>query len=270
MSRFPGKILLAEDQAVNQRVATAMLGHLGYEVDVVADGQEAVGAAVATPYRLILMDYQLPVLDGYRATENIRIAEGPARHTPIVAITGSGSRSAQRRCLAAGMDDHLPKPLTLKQLDRVLTRWIPSTRLGPIVVDSAGPLEVTSWTERDPRHPVLDMEVVGRLRRLGESAGDDLIGQLTLIFLEDSEAAIIALREAIGVGDAAVVVVRTAHALSGASANLGATGLARMFASLEAVDVAGGLLGAAPTLDAIEAELGRVRSALRSLTAKMP
>lgn len=252
---------------MNQRVATAMLGHLGYEVDVVADGQEAVDTAVATPYRVILMDCQLPVLDGYRATEEIRIAEGTTRHTPIVAVTGSGLPSAQRRCLAAGMDDHLLKPLTLKELNRVLTRWIPSARPGTIIVDPVEPARVTSSIERGPPHPVLDMEVIGRLRRLGESAGEDLIGQLTLIFVEDSEAAIIALREAVGAGDAAEVV-RTAHALSGASVNLGATDLARMFASLEAIDVAGGLLGSASTLGAIEAEFGRVRSALGSLTVK--
>ena len=269
MSEASGRILLAEDRAVDQRVATAMLEHLGYEVDVVADGEEAVDAAVATPHRAILMDCQLPVLDGYQATEQIRIAEGTTRHTPIVAVTGSGSPSDRRRCLAAGMDDHLVKPLTLKELTRVLTRWIPSASPGTIVTDLLEPVRLTSSTQRNPRHPVLDMEVIGGLQRLGDSVGEDLIRQLTLIFIEDSEAAIVALRGALGAGDAAAVV-RHAHALSGASSNLGATDLARMFASLEAVDVAGGLLGSATTLDAIEAEFGRVRSALGSLMVKTP
>jgi CheY-like chemotaxis protein len=80
--------LLVEDQAVNQRIATAMLEHLGYEVDVAADGQEAVDAALAAPYGAILMDCQLPLLGGYEATEKIRVAEGTTRHTPIVAVTG--------------------------------------------------------------------------------------------------------------------------------------------------------------------------------------
>ena len=269
MSEGSGRILLAEDHAVDQLVATAMLEHLGYEVDVVADGQDAVDAAAATPHRAILMDCQLPVLDGNQATEQIRIAEGTTRHTPIVAVTGSGSPSDRRRCFAAGMDDHLLKPLRVEVLKRVLTRWIHSVPPGTMITDPVEPARVTSSTERDPRHSVLDMDVIGALRRLGDSVGEDLIRQLTLIFIEDSEAAIITLREAVGAGDAAVVV-RTAHALRGASVNLGATDLGRMFASLEAIDGAGALLGSAPTLGAIEAEFGRVRSALESLTVKMP
>lgn len=268
MSEGSGRILLAEDHAVDQRVATAMLEHLGYEVDVVADGEEAVDAAVATPHRAILMDCQLPVLDGYQATEQIRNAEGTTRHTPIVAVTGSGSPSDRRRCLAAGMDDHLLKPLTLKEVTRVLTRWIPSAPPGTMITDPVEPAQVTSSTERDPQHPVLDKEVIGGLQRLGDSVGEDLIRQLTLIFVEDSEAAIITLRAAVGAGDTAAVV-RTAHALRGASVNLGATDLGRMFASLEALDVAGGLLASAHTVDAIEAEFGRVRSALGSLTVEI-
>ena len=232
---------------MNQRIATAMLEHLGYEVDVAADGQEAVDAALAAPYDAILMDCQLPLLGGYEATEKIRVAEGTTRHTPIVAVTGSSLPSEQQRCLAAGMDDCVLKPLTLKELDRVLARWI-----------------LPDWTG-DPRHAALDMEVVEHLRRLGESVGEDLIGQLTLIFVEDSEVAISALREALGDGDTAAVV-RLTHALNGASANLGATDLSRMFAALERIAVAGGPLEPAPPIDAIETEFGRVRSALRSLT----
>jgi two-component system sensor histidine kinase/response regulator len=269
MSEASGTILLAEDHAVNQRIVAAMLQHLGYHVEVVADGQQAADAALAAAYGAVLMDCQLPVIDGYEATMRIRVAEGTARHTPIIAVTASGTPADQQRCVAAGMDDHLMKPLTLEELDRVLRRWTQFTPRGAMIVDPVERATVTSRTERDPQQPVLDMEVIGRLRALGRSAGEDLIGQLTQIFIEDSEVAIGELNGAVVVGDADIIV-RTAHALSGASANVGATELSRLFATLEVVDFASGWQGVVPTLTAVEAEFTRVRSALGSLGVETP
>ncbi len=257
-------ILLAEDNPLNQRVATVMLENLGFHTDVVADGEEAVKAATLTPYRAILMDCQIPVLDGYQATDAIRRLQGESSRTPIIAITASDTHSDQQRCLAAGMDDYLTKPLSLKALADVLARWAPNRSDPTTAVAWAEVLSITrvgSVPLAGPADLVLDAQVVGRLERLGETAGEDLMGQLAILFLTDADASIVALREALA-GDDAVAVNRSAHTLSGASANLGATDLARLCAALATDGAAGDLVGGRTQLEAIESELGRVRFAL--------
>jgi PAS domain S-box-containing protein len=120
-----GRVLLAEDNLVNQRVASAMLVNLGYTVDIVGDGAEAVMAATTTRYRAILMDCQMPVMDGYEATAQIRSLHGESSRTPILAVTASAMKSDLARCLEAGMDDYLSKPVRLKALAAVMARWAP-------------------------------------------------------------------------------------------------------------------------------------------------
>jgi CheY-like chemotaxis protein/HPt (histidine-containing phosphotransfer) domain-containing protein len=266
-STSSGHVLIAEDNPVNQRVAAAMLENLGFRVDVAADGVEAVRAAMATSYQAILMDGQMPVLDGYQATNEIRRLQGAAQHTPIIAVTGSTMKSDQQRCLAAGMDDYLAKPLNLHDLRDVLTRWAsaesdPNNNGDPS--EPPPPIHVGLDHLSDPDRPVLDAAIIGRLERLGESTGDDLLGQLSTLFLSDAEVRVVALREAIARADAAAVV-RSAHTLSGASANLGATALARLCATLAADSAVGDLGGSEALLVALEDELARVRSALGSV-----
>ncbi len=118
-----GRILLAEDNAVNQFVGQQMLTSLGYRVDVVADGSAAVEALVKGGYDAVLMDCQMPVMDGYEATAAIRDAEGTERRTPIIALTASAMDTDITRSLDAGMDDHLAKPVRAHDLERVLSLW---------------------------------------------------------------------------------------------------------------------------------------------------
>ena len=272
-----GPILVAEDNPVNQRVAAAMLENLGFSAEVVADGAEAVKAASLKPYQAILMDCQMPVLDGYEATREIRRTQKSPR-TPIIAVTASAMKSDQERCLAAGMDDYLAKPLSLKALSGVLARWAPGGA-GPDVADpverppvSIGPAPVgpavsvgPGGAPVGPDSAVLDDEVVGRLARLGEESGEDLLGQLATMFLADAQVQVTALREALR-GDDAAAVAKAAHTLSGASANLGATDLAEVCAALSRAGATGDLEGGVDLLEAVEAELGRLRSTLDSWT----
>jgi two-component system sensor histidine kinase/response regulator len=258
-----GRVLLAEDNTINQRVGVAMLEHLGFDVDVVADGREAVQAASRTHYRAILMDCQIPGLDGFQATGEIRGLEEPGRRTPIIAVTSCASTADRQRCLAAGMDDYLAKPLRLKTLAGALARWAPeASRVN--IVDARAELDPSSRRgltyAADSGQPVLDPHVVARLERLGAAAGEDLMAQLATLFLADADALISVLRRALAEGDAAAVV-RSAHTLSGSSANLGATDLARLCASM-AHDAAADLVGGEELFASIEAELKRVRSAL--------
>ncbi|MFN8634115.1 MAG: response regulator [Chloroflexota bacterium] len=138
------RILVAEDNIVNQRVAIRMLERLGYRVDVVVNGVEAVDAAAQLPYSAILMDCQMPEMDGYEATRLIRTQEGAQRrvpgrgapHTPIIALTANAMADDRDRCLTCGMDDYLAKPLRPDVLAATLDRWLPAT-------DRAAPNAVT-------------------------------------------------------------------------------------------------------------------------------
>jgi PAS domain S-box-containing protein len=122
--RVSGRILLAEDNPVNQFVARQLLETLGYAVDVVDNGAEAVAAVAEGSYAAVLMDCQMPVMDGYEASSTIRSREADASHIPIIALTAGAMEGDVGRCLAAGMDAHLPKPVRLEQLSETLGTWL--------------------------------------------------------------------------------------------------------------------------------------------------
>jgi signal transduction histidine kinase/CheY-like chemotaxis protein len=121
------RILVAEDNPVNQRVASYMLKKLGYRCDIASNGKEAVEMLSQLPYDLVLMDCQMPEMDGYTATRHIRQREdGGSRHTPIIAMTANAMREDRARCMDAGMDGFIPKPIALEELDTAMECWIPN------------------------------------------------------------------------------------------------------------------------------------------------
>ena len=120
-----GVLLLAEDNLINQKVALHLLGRLGYSVDLAQNGAEAVEMVQKRNYHLILMDCQMPVMDGFQATKAIRALGPPLSRIPIVAVTANALAGERERCLAAGMDDYVPKPVSKETLDQALARWLP-------------------------------------------------------------------------------------------------------------------------------------------------
>jgi CheY-like chemotaxis protein len=121
-------VLVAEDNPVNQRVAVKMLERLGCRVDLVADGTEAVSRVASTAYDLVLMDCQMPTMDGYEATERIRRADHDRTRVPIVAMTAHALQGDRARCLAAGMDDYISKPVQPADLKAIVERFVRLSR----------------------------------------------------------------------------------------------------------------------------------------------
>ena len=117
-------ILVVEDNAINQKVASAMLKKLGYRVDCVANGIEALEALGRTAYSAVLMDCQMPEMDGYEATRQVRQREGSASHIPIIAMTAGAMEADRRRCLDAGMDDYITKPVQIARVQELLSRYV--------------------------------------------------------------------------------------------------------------------------------------------------
>jgi two-component system sensor histidine kinase/response regulator len=120
-----GRILVAEDNEINQMVAEGIVSMLGFEVDIVPDGAEALVALATSSYSAILMDCHMPVMDGFEATRQIRAAESDGAHLPIIAMTAGAMSEDRDLCLAAGMDGYLSKPVTIEALDEALGRWAP-------------------------------------------------------------------------------------------------------------------------------------------------
>ncbi len=206
-------ILIADDTVINQKVTALQLKHLGYRADIVCNGAEALEAVSRTSYALVLMDGQMPVLDGIGAAAQIRAREMAVggRRLPIIALTANVLSGEREKCLAAGMDDYLAKPVELRDLEAMLTKWIPQSASGCLenpAFPSAGRGELTA---------AMDPAVLANLRQLDEG---EVLTELIMLFLNTMPPQLTALRQACGEGDGRTVE-RIAHTLVGSTGNLG-------------------------------------------------
>ena len=257
------RVLVAEDNAVNQKVAVRMLERLGYEADVAANGREALEALSRNHYAAVLMDVQMPELDGYEATVEIRRREGEDRHTPIIAMTASAMQGDREKALEVGMDDYISKPVKPEELDEVLERSIPQSGTG---ADSAEEGTNAAASSADASSP-LDRSVLEGLRELQQEGEPDVLVELIELFLEDVPLQLVALREAVK-GEDADSVQRVAHTLKGSCGNMGAARMAEICADLQEIGDSGDLARAPELLERLEAEFDRVRSALEAEIAR--
>ena len=260
VKRFEADILLVEDNAVNELVALAMLEHLGCHADTASDGQEALAVLAERSYDLILMDCQMPVMDGFAATAEIRRRERESRakaRVPIIALTANAVEGDRERCLASEMDDYLSKPFREQQLIDVLMRWLPEDRMTIVTNTPDKKSDLGSATR-------LDATVLDQLRALQSPSNPHLLSNLIEAYRDTSTGLMEDLRDAVekGIADA---IGQAAHALKSSSRNLGAKTLAFECEALEKSARAGEIDGAKALCDRISKEHPRVLEALAEI-----
>ncbi len=259
------RILLAEDNPVNRDVALGMLETLGCRADVAGDGGEVLAAIEREVYDLVLMDCQMPRMDGFTATEEIRNRERDGgRRIPIVALTASAMEEDRERCLAAGMDDFLPKPLRADALSAALDRWLAPVGAS-IEHDGGGGESSPRPAEEDDPIDRKAIEAIRSLEKGGGPGSEGLLGRLIRLYAESAPELLARFRDAVGRGDA--LEARTAvHTLKSSSANMGAAKLSALCGELES-RVRSGLRGdEAERFAEIEAEYGKVERALTAMS----
>ena len=249
-------ILVVEDNRANQQVAIGMLQRLGCRVEVAVSGREALEAVIRGPYDLVLMDCQMPHMDGYEATRQIRALEAGHSPIPIIAMTANVQEGDSERCLAAGMDDYLSKPLRLKVLQEKLQRWLAPRRLK--AATSMACIDNDAGTEMPARDQSLDPEVFSELR---EHMGD-AFSRMIEVFLEDMPVYLAALEQAVLEADAPKLR-ELAHSVKGSSRNFGANRLSAVCKQLEELSHSGSINGAAELLAVLAIEYELVKTALQ-------
>ena len=244
-------ILLAEDNPINSKLAVALLARVGYTVDTVENGAQAVAAVRKDPYSLVLMDVQMPEMDGFEATQLIREMQAGGTRTPIIALTAHAMKGDRERCLEAGMDDYISKPLQPEELYAAIERWTKSS-MRPARVE-AGAIQ-PAGSEVGP----MDWE-----KGLWYCGGDQaLFTELVTQFVDNLEGEINELRAAVAAKDSPVFT-RRAHGMKGIAATFGADPLAEIAKQLEALGFEGNLPAAPPLIDQVEVEGARLREFVR-------
>ncbi len=268
------RVLVVEDNIVNQKLAVRMVEKLGYQPDVVDNGQEALAALAKGDYAAILMDCQMPVMDGFETTRRIRNGEAavasqnspgesPNRsdkapqstpHIPIIAVTANAMQGDRERCLATGMDDYLAKPIKLDELRSALARWV-STPPNAVVTGNQKP----PLTRVDPTRGIFDPA------KMYQNIGDDseLFAQLVCLFLDRYHTMLTDIRTALADTDS-ITVERLAHTFKGTAGNLCASEVALTAGRLEAVGRLNTLHDAPPIYAQLELEVARLVRVLES------
>jgi signal transduction histidine kinase/DNA-binding response OmpR family regulator len=257
--RFRGKVLLVEDNAVNQKVAQRFLERLGCEVVLAENGEHCIRAWEGGRFDVVLMDIQMPVMDGYTATRLIREKEFD-RRTPIVALTANAMTGQLERCLAAGMDALLTKPIAIEKLREVLDRYglaIPEAEVLPET-------EVAAMVTAPAQLPAVDVS------QLSELAGEDSeFVHSVVVSFEKSMAQLLETMHAAASQGEAQQLSRAAHQVKGAAANLHATALSTLAADIEANAKTMSQAQVQERLNTLALEIGRATAALQGFAAKV-
>ena len=287
MRRGAVRILLAEDNIINQQVASAMLEKLGYQADMAANGEEALKVLANSAYDLVLMDVQMPVMDGMTATREIRKRElagsgDPAgsfsSHLPIIAMTANAVQGDREDCLKVGMDDYLQKPVSLQGLEDMLEKWLPQEAAENETVDagllnksgegaSSAALGKDGLSDGHDKSDAAAPEVAvwDRAVLLERMSGDEELEKRMLgSFLTYMPQQIVALRKIVESEDV-VAATRQSHSIKGAAANVGGEAMRLVAAAMESSGHEGNLAGIQTRLDKLERVYAKLQEAVRQV-----
>jgi CheY-like chemotaxis protein/HPt (histidine-containing phosphotransfer) domain-containing protein len=271
--RVPLRILVAEDNVVNQQLALLVLQKLGYRAEVTANGLEALQALEREPYDVVLMDVQMPTMDGLEATRRIHQRWPEGRRPHVIAATASAMQEEREACLAAGMDDYLSKPIRVDELAAALRRCRPHVAPQPPAPAGGSGEGAQLPPEREPQGQPVIAGVLHppALERLVGTIGDDrsLLTALIDTFLSDAPRLVEAARRGLEHGQTDEVR-RAAHTLKSNGATFGASSLSELSRQLEALARSGILEGADELIARIDAEYERVRIALETVREGRP
>ncbi|MEP6608624.1 MAG: response regulator [Burkholderiaceae bacterium] len=236
--KYRARVLVVEDNLVNQEVARVMLCDLGCEIRLADNGREALNALRSQAFDIVLMDCQMPEMDGFEAVRRFRSAAPADFETrldiPIVALTANALAGDEERCLAAGFDDYLPKPFRQQQIDGLLARLAPSAHHVSHDVEQtvSAPHAAAIAETADGEDQVLDMTVIDRIRQMEQRGAARLLQRLVDTYAVTATRLMADAERALAREDAAALL-QAVHTLKSSSANLGATPLSRRFAALE-------------------------------------
>ncbi len=235
------RIMLVEADEINQIVALGILGQLGYPVDVASDGAQALNLAESNAYLAVFLDCQTPQLDGYEIARRFRELEQPSRgHTPIIAMAPSIVPGDRERCLAAGMDDYIAKPIRRDTVNASLSRWLGSA---------------------------IDREQLDELRSRGTAEGDEELMKVSVPFLDEAPALLDDLHGAVALSDT-TALAPLAHNLKGLASAVGASAMTALCTTIAAQGRQGDLAGAVATVTQLRAEFDRARAELERIAGE--
>jgi CheY-like chemotaxis protein/HPt (histidine-containing phosphotransfer) domain-containing protein len=254
-SSVKGRILIVDDNLINQQIALTLLAEAGHEVDLASDGRQAVDTWRKHRYDAILMDVQMPILDGLHATREIRALEAGKRHVPIIAMTAGAMRVDQEACLAAGMDDYVSKPFEMAAFLGTVEHWLGGDAYAARHDDSGAADEVL---------PVLDTD---HLNAIGKMMTEGSFANVLLAYLTGEGDWFRKIEEFAGTADL-VHLEQEAHELKGVLGNLGARRLEKLAESIEMASAAGDVPAAQALVEQVPTIAQETRTMIRArLTA---
>jgi CheY-like chemotaxis protein/HPt (histidine-containing phosphotransfer) domain-containing protein len=253
--RFPLRVLLADDNPINQKVGLSVLQRLGYRADLAGNGREVLRALEQKSYDIVFLDVQMPEMDGLEATRQIR-QRYPADKAPcIIAMTGNALMGDRERCLAAGMDDYISKPVRIAELQDLLERWGPTrTRKGDT--------SFLTRTAAATRETLIDQSILAELSEMSGADEGNIVRELVDLFLENAPQCLAQIKQSLA--DAPKLSFH-AHALKSMGLNLGTRRLVEICQQLETVGASGNLAGAPDLLRELEIVFAQTRMHLLPL-----
>ena len=253
----PGAVraLLVEDNPFSQDIGQRLLAKLGCHVDVASSGLEAVDLTGRNPYDIVFLDCELPAMDGFQTAAELRRRENGGPRRPIVGVTGHSTPEDRERCLAAGMDDYLAKPVSLEAFRQQLARWT-----GAVPADSGG-----AAPERDD-DGTLDRARLRALARL--PGGQEAVARLAERLFECATADLVRIRAAVEQQDAGQLR-EAAHGLRGACLNMGVVALAGVLEQIEHLAAEGDLVTSAPLVAGLDERLAQARESVKQFLARV-